>query len=83
MTFEEAQEKVKTLSRKPNNEQLLKLYSLYKQGMEGDNAGSGPSNPFDFVAKAKHDARESLKGKTKDEAKIDYVSYVQSLLDAD
>ncbi len=83
MTFEEAQEKVKTLSKKPDNDQLLKLYSLFKQGTEGDNNGSGPSNPFDFVAKAKHEAWSSISGKTKEEARTEYIAYVQSLLDGE
>jgi acyl-CoA-binding protein len=82
MTFEEAQDKVKTLSEKPNNDQLLKLYSLYKQGSEGDNNNEGPTNPFDFVAKAKHDAWQSLSGKSKEDAKAEYVDFVQSLLNA-
>jgi acyl-CoA-binding protein len=80
MTFEEAQEKVKTLSQKPDNDQLLKLYSLFKQGTEGDNTGAGPSNPFDFVAKAKHDAWDGLKGKSKEEAQSEYIAFVEELL---
>jgi len=50
----------KNLPSKPDNETLLKLYSLYKQSMEGD-ANNEPANPFDFVAKAKHDAWKGLK----------------------
>ncbi|MFT4152402.1 acyl-CoA-binding protein [Parafilimonas sp.] len=46
----------KLLSSKPDNETLLKLYSLYKQATEGDNANAAPSNPFDIVAKAKYNA---------------------------
>lgn len=83
MTFEEAQQKVKTLSQKPNNDQLLKLYSLFKQGTEGDNTGSGPDNMFDFVAKAKHDAWEGLKGKSKEDAQGEYVAFVEELLAKD
>ena len=33
--FEEAADDVKKLSRKPSNDVLLKLYSLYKQGSDG------------------------------------------------
>jgi acyl-CoA-binding protein len=44
----------------------LQLYSLYKQATEGDIAGDPPSNPFDFVAKAKYEAWAELSGKTKE-----------------
>lgn len=33
LTFEQAAEQVKQLKNKPDNDTLLKLYSLYKQGM--------------------------------------------------
>lgn len=38
-----------------------------------------PSNPFDFVAKAKYEAWASLKGKTKEEAMNDYIELVKKL----
>ncbi|KAG4080453.1 hypothetical protein HA402_013911 [Bradysia odoriphaga] len=77
--FEEAVAASKTLSEKPSNEILLKLYALYKQGTTGDVEGDGPSNPFDFVAKAKHEAWAELKGKTKDAAMQEYIDLVQQL----
>ncbi|QNL20852.1 acyl-CoA-binding protein [Hyphobacterium sp. CCMP332] len=83
MTFEEAQEKVKTLSSKPDNDQLLKLYALYKQGSSGDNLGAAPENAFDFVAKAKHEAWAALRGKTMEDAQNEYISYVEKLLSED
>lgn len=69
----------KTLTERPDNETLLKLYSLYKQATEGDNTGDAPSNPFDFVNKAKHNAWESLKGTTTDSAMQQYVDLVKQL----
>jgi diazepam-binding inhibitor (GABA receptor modulator, acyl-CoA-binding protein) len=69
----------KTLSEKPDNETLLQLYSLYKQATEGDNTDAGPSNPFDFVAKFKHEAWEKLKGMTKDTAMEQYADLVEKL----
>lgn len=69
----------KTLSEKPVNETLLKLYSLYKQGSEGDNNGEAPSNPFDFVAKAKYNAWEALKGTTKESAMQEYIDIINKL----
>jgi diazepam-binding inhibitor (GABA receptor modulator, acyl-CoA-binding protein) len=77
--FEAAATSSKTLAQKPDNETLLQLYSLYKQGTEGDTNAEPPSNPFDFVAKAKYEAWEKLKGKTKEAAQEEYVSLVNRL----
>lgn len=77
--FDRAIADSKTLSEKPSNETLLQLYSLYKQGSEGDVNIEAPSNPFDFVAKAKYEAWESLKGKAKEQAMQDYIDLVTKL----
>ena len=77
--FQEAAALSKTLSEKPDNETLLKLYSLYKQGSEGDTQESGPSNPFDFVAKFKHEAWAKLQGMSKEEAMQQYIDLVKQL----
>ncbi|MFT3843795.1 MAG: acyl-CoA-binding protein [Lacibacter sp.] len=77
--FEEAVAESKTLSEKPSNETLLQLYSLYKQGTEGDINIDAPANPFDFVAKAKYQSWEALKGKTKEDAMQEYIDLVQKL----
>jgi len=77
--FEEAVINSKTLSEKPSNEVLLQLYSLYKQATAGDVNTEPPSNPFDFVNKAKHDAWSSLKGRSKEDAMQEYVSLVNKL----
>ena len=69
--FEQAAAESKTLPEKPSNETLLLLYSLYKQGSLGDVNTEPPSNPFDFVAKAKHEAWASLKGKSTTEKDYD------------
>lgn len=77
--FEDAMANSKTLSEKPSNEVLLQLYSLYKQATSGDVNTERPSNPFDFVNKAKHDAWAALKGKSKEEAMKEYVNLVDKL----
>ncbi len=77
--FEKAVADSKTLSEKPGNDTLLKLYSLYKQATEGDVAADPPSNPFDFVAKAKYDAWAGLKGKSNEEAMNEYIAIVNKL----
>lgn len=77
--FEKAVAESKALPEKPSNETLLQLYSLYKQSTEGDVSGEAPSNPFDFVNKAKYDAWSSLKGKSSADAMNEYVELVNKL----
>jgi acyl-CoA-binding protein len=80
--FEQAVADSKNLSEKPSNDTLLQLYSLYKQGTEGDVNTEAPSNPFDFVARAKYEAWEKLKGKSREEAMQEYVNLVNKLKEA-
>ena len=77
--FEQAIANSKTLSEKPDNDTLLKLYSLFKQATEGDNTGSGPENAFDFVARFKHEAWAKLVGTSKEDAMQQYVDLVTKL----
>lgn len=77
--FEQAVTESKSLSDRPSNETLLQLYSLYKQGSEGDVNIDAPANPFDFVAKAKYDAWEALKGKSKEAAMQEYIELIAKL----
>lgn len=80
--FEKAVVDSKALSEKPSNDTLLQLYSLYKQATEGDVNTDPPSNPFDFVNKAKYEAWSGLKGKTKEVAMEEYVALVEKLKSA-
>jgi len=77
--FEMAAEDSKNLGMRPSNESLLQLYSLYKQATIGDIDIDPPSNPFDFVAKAKYDAWASLKGKSKETMMQEYIKLVNKL----
>ncbi|WP_152270024.1 acyl-CoA-binding protein [Agriterribacter humi] len=77
--FEQAAAESKMLPEKPSNDTLLQLYSLYKQSTEGDNTTDPPSNPFDFVAKAKYEAWLGIKGKTKEVAMQEYINLVNKL----
>ena len=77
--FDQAVIDSKNLSERPANETLLQLYSLYKQATEGDVNTEPPSNPFDFVAKAKYSAWASLKGKSGEEAMKEYVQIISKL----
>ena len=76
--FDKAVVRSKELTQRPSNEELLKLYSLFKQGTEGDNTGDRPGG-FDFKGAAKHDAWESLKGTLKEEAMEQYTALVEEL----
>jgi acyl-CoA-binding protein len=77
--FEKAIAESKSLSAKPSNDSLLQLYSLYKQSTEGDVSSEPPSNPFDFVSKAKYEAWLALKGKSTEDSMAEYVSLVEKL----
>ncbi|MCC4310597.1 MAG: acyl-CoA-binding protein [Alcanivorax sp.] len=77
--FEQAQKDVKTLNKKPGNDDLLFLYSHYKQGSEGDVSGKRPGM-LDMVGRAKYDAWAKLKGMSKDDARSKYIDKVESLL---
>jgi len=76
--FEQASNNVKQLSERPDNDTLLKLYALYKQGSEGDVNGPKPGF-FDFVGTAKYEAWAKLKGTGADDAKKKYIALVKKL----
>jgi diazepam-binding inhibitor (GABA receptor modulator, acyl-CoA-binding protein) len=78
--FEEATVVSKLLPAKPDNQTLLRLYSLYKQATEGDLGAAVPQpGPFDFVAKAKYGAWEALQGMSMEEAMNAYIEQIQTL----
>ena len=77
--FDQAVLESKDLSDRPSQGTLLQLYSLYKQAKEGDVNVGPPANPFDFVAKAKYEAWEALKGKSKEEAMNEYINLITKL----
>jgi len=77
--FEQAAEDVKGLAKRPDNDTLLKLYALYKQGSQGDSPTSTPGF-FDFVGTAKHQAWAQLNGVPVEEAMRRYIALVQQLL---
>ena len=77
--FKAAAERSKTdIKERPSNEDLLKLYALFKQGEEGDVTGDRPGG-FDFKAIAKYNAWEELKGKSQEEAMQEYIDLVDTL----
>jgi len=76
--FETAVADVKTLSKRPDNEDMLRLYAHYKQATAGDVTGERPG-ALDFANRAKYDAWAKLKGTASDKAKQDYVKLVERL----
>jgi acyl-CoA-binding protein len=76
--FEQAAKDVQGLPERPDNDTLLRLYALYKQGSDGDVTGPKPGF-FDFVGTAKYEAWAKLKGTAQDEAKQKYIDLVKKL----
>jgi len=80
--FEAAAAASKTLKKAPDNETLLALYALYKQGSVGDVSGARPG-VMDVIGRAKFDAWGARKGTERTQAMADYVALVESLLAAE
>ena len=76
---EQASKDIQTLSERPDNATLLRLYGLYKQGSEGDVKGDKPGF-FDFVGTAKDEAWAKLKGTAPEDAQKKYVDLVKKLI---
>ncbi len=76
--FEASVANSKSLTERPSNDILLKIYSLFKQATEGDNSSEKPGG-FDFKAIAKYRAWEAQKGKPKNACMQEYVELIDSL----
>ena len=76
--FKKAAEDIMSLAERPDNDTMLRLYALYKQGSEGDVSGPKPGF-FDFVGTAKYEAWEKLAGTTPEDAMKKYVALVKKL----
>ena len=77
--FEQAAKDIQSLAERPDNDTLLRLYALYKQGSEGDVSGAKPGF-FDFVGTAKYEAWAKLKGTAPEDAQKKYVDLVKKLI---
>ncbi|GAB5592347.1 acyl-CoA-binding protein (ACBP)/diazepam binding inhibitor (DBI)/endozepine (EP) [Umbelopsis nana] len=75
--FQAAADAAQNLSTKPSNDQLLKLYGLFKQASFGDNDTGKPT--FDLKGRAKWDAWTANKGKSQEEAEKEYIAFVEEL----
>lgn len=77
--FEKAAKDVQTLSKRPDNDTLLKLYAFHKQANMGDVTGKRPGFK-NMVGRAKYDAWAKLKGAPKDAAMQSYIDLVKKLM---
>lgn len=77
--FAQAQQDVKGLTKRPSDDQMLKLYALYKQASSGDVSGKRPGM-LDMVGRAKYDAWAKVSGLDRDDAMESYIKTVKSLL---
>ncbi len=80
--FAQAAIDVQGLAERPDNQTMLQLYALYKQGTAGDVQGERPGM-MDFVGRAKYDAWAAIQGQTAEQAQQGYVDLVQRLLSDD
>ena len=76
--FAKATDDAQALDKRPDNETLLRIYALYKQATEGDNAAPKPSFT-DLVARAKWEAWSRLGGTGRDQAMQDYIALIATL----
>jgi diazepam-binding inhibitor (GABA receptor modulating acyl-CoA-binding protein) len=76
--FDQALADSKNLPERPDNMTLLKMYALYKQASAGDVDGTRPGFT-DMVGRAKFDAWDGLKGRSKEEAMQQYVDLIEEL----
>ena len=77
--FDTAAESVKKLKTQPGNDDLLLLYSLYKQTTVGDVNTARPGM-LAMKEKAKWDAWEKQKGVSKDDAQKKYIAKANELI---
>ena len=76
--FEAAVARSKELAERPDNATLLKIYALYKQATQGDNAEKKPSFT-DVVGRAKWDAWNKLQGTSAEAAQQQYIDLIAEL----
>jgi diazepam-binding inhibitor (GABA receptor modulating acyl-CoA-binding protein) len=76
--FDAAVARSRTLTSTPSNENLLKMYALFKQASAGDVSGARPGM-FDLKGRAKYDAWTAQKGKAADDAMREYIALVDQL----
>ncbi|XP_030386426.1 acyl-CoA-binding protein homolog [Scaptodrosophila lebanonensis] len=77
--FNAAAEKVKSLTKRPSDEEFLELYALFKQASVGDNNTNKPGL-LDLKGKAKWEWWNKQKGKSTEDAQKEYIAFVEQLV---
>jgi diazepam-binding inhibitor (GABA receptor modulator, acyl-CoA-binding protein) len=78
-TLNAAEERLRTLTTRPSNEELLQLYGLYKQALLGDCLQSKPGM-FDVKGQFKWKAWKDNKGMTQEDATQKYLALVDKVM---
>jgi diazepam-binding inhibitor (GABA receptor modulating acyl-CoA-binding protein) len=76
--FEAAVGNSKSLSERPDNATLLKMYGLYKQATAGDVTEKKPGFS-DMVGRAKWEAWNAVKGVSTEAAQQQYIDLIESM----
>lgn len=79
--FDTAAADSRKLSERPDNDTLLKIYALYKQGSAGDAEEGSRPGFTDPIGQVKYDAWAKLKGLSREDAMRQYVALINSLKD--
>jgi diazepam-binding inhibitor (GABA receptor modulating acyl-CoA-binding protein) len=77
--LQQAEARLKTLTKAPTNEELLELYALYKQALLGNCLQPKPGM-FDVKAQFKWKAWKAKSGLSQDDATAKYSALVDSLM---
>ena len=80
--FQQHTELVKLLPSRPNDDDLLILYGLYKQVIIGDCNVSRPGGLFNVKHKKKWEAWNQFMGLSKEDAQLKYIKKVQQLMES-
>ena len=78
--FEKYSQLVKLLPKKPNDNDLLILYGLYKQSTIGNCNIKRPNGLFNIKEQKKWDAWNNIKDISSDDAKKLYINKVKELM---
>ena len=76
--FDAAAADVQKLTKRPDDEDMLRLYAHFKQATAGDVTGDRPG-AFSFADRAKYDAWAKLKGTDSTKVMEAYVKLVERL----
>lgn len=69
----------KTLKQKPSNEELLRMYGMFKYVKEGNATGTAPSFIWDANGNYKWHEWKKYDGRVVDDVREEYIAYVGTL----